>query len=46
MGLATAGGAFLLGQSPVKAFGRTPLLAPLSYANTDRTLVLLRRSPA
>ena len=42
MGLAGMGSVFMLGSNPVKAFGRSPLLAPLGAANTDRVLVLIQ----
>ncbi len=42
MGLAAAGGAFLLGGTPVRAFGQTPLLAHLRALETDRVLVLIQ----
>ena len=42
MGLAGMGSVFMLGHSPVKAFGRTPLLAPLGGLESDRVLVLIQ----
>ena len=42
MGLAGMGSVFMLGANPVKAFGRSPLLAPLSAVETDRILVLIQ----
>ncbi|MCH8959749.1 MAG: DUF1501 domain-containing protein [Bacteroidetes bacterium] len=42
MGLAGMGSVFMLGHSPVKAFGLTPLLAPLGGLETDRVLVLIQ----
>ena len=42
MGLATAGGAILLGGAPVRAFGQTPLLQHLRHLETDRVLVLVQ----
>lgn len=42
MGLAAAGGAVLLGNTPVQAFGQSPLLARLRALETDRVLVLLQ----
>ena len=42
MGLAGMGSVFMLGANPVKAFGRSPLLAPLSAIETDRILVLIQ----
>ncbi len=44
MGLATAGGAILLGGTPVRAFGQTPLLQHLRRLETDRVLVLVQLS--
>ena len=42
MGLTGVGSVFMLGQSPVEAFGLTPLLAPLGGIETDRILVLIQ----
>ncbi len=42
MGLAAAGGALVLGGTPVRAFGQTPLLAHLRRLETDRVLVLIQ----
>ena len=44
MGLAAAGGAMVLGGTPVRAFGQTPLLAHLRHLETDRVLVLVQLS--
>ncbi len=44
MGLAAAGGALVLGGTPVRAFGQTSLLAHLRHLETDRVLVLVQLS--
>ncbi|MFQ5568590.1 MAG: DUF1501 domain-containing protein [Rhodothermales bacterium] len=44
MGLATAGGALIMGHAPMRAFGQTPLLAHLRRLETDRVLVLIQCS--
>ena len=42
LGLVTAGGAIMLGGTPVRAFGQTSLLQHLRALETDRTLVLIQ----
>lgn len=42
MGLAAAGGAMVLGGTPVRAFGQTSLLRHLRRLETDRVLVLVQ----
>src|SRR5690606_5229714 len=41
-GALTAGFSFLLGHTPVKAFGSHPILSMLQSAETDRVLVLIQ----
>ncbi|MFV1981523.1 MAG: DUF1501 domain-containing protein [Rhodothermia bacterium] len=44
MGLVAVGGAAMLAGSPVRAFGKTPLLQQLGLLETDRVLVLIQLS--
>jgi uncharacterized protein (DUF1501 family) len=41
---AAFGGVFLLGGTPVRAFGASPMFAPLRHVATDRVLVLIQLS--
>ena len=42
MGLVAIGGAAMLSGSPVRVFGKTPLLQHLGRLETDRVLVLIQ----